>query len=575
MSHDIAAPILDIRDLRVRFVGHAGETEAVAGLSFSVAAGEAVALVGESGCGKSTVSLAIMQLLPKSAKLSGEIRFAGVNLIGEPGPTLRSLRGDKIAMIFQEPMTSLNPVQRVGTQIVEAIRSHRSMSRREAWQRAIALLDLVQISSPARRVYDYPHQLSGGQRQRVMIAMAIACEPKLLIADEPTTALDATVQAQILELLDSLRRKLGMGLLLITHDLSLVSRWTEKVVVMHHGQKMEQLAAESLFTKGHHPYTRGLIAASIRLDSGLHYRLKRLPEIRVRRDATDQYQFLIEQPTLQRFTVDAKVPATPVLKVKNLVVQYDTDQGPFTAVDDVSFSIAPGETLGLVGESGSGKSSLSRSVLRLQPSHSGSILFHGTDITRIAGENLRRERQHMQMIFQDPFGSLNPRHSVGDILEAPLAVHGVRDRFERQRRIADILDKVGLPAAAGKRLPHEFSGGQRQRIGIARALILKPSLVVCDEPVSALDVSVQAQILNLLADLKQELNLSYLFISHDLAVVQYISDRVIVLKSGKVVEENDHLNIWRSPHDPYTRALIEASARKTSSAAAGVTGAWQ
>jgi peptide/nickel transport system ATP-binding protein len=394
-----------------------------------------------------------------------------------------------------------------------------------------------------------------------MIAMAIACNPKLLIADEPTTALDATIQAQILELLDELRRKLDMGLLLITHDLSLVSRWTENVVVMHHGEKMEQLPAADLFTKGSHPYTRGLIGASIRLDQDLHYRTRRLAEIRVLRDGADTYEFQLEQGEKPHHNPPPRDKAD-VLEVRNLVTRYDTADGPFKAVDDVSLTIAPGETLGLVGESGSGKSTLSKTIMRLVPSHSGQIILKGEDITQAKGEPLRRARRHMQMIFQDPYGSLNPRHSVGDILEGPLAVHEVNDPQERRKRVLSTLDQVGLPATAVNRLPHEFSGGQRQRIGIARALILRPSLVVCDEPVSALDVSVQSQILNLLADLKESLNLSYLFISHDLAVVQYISDRVIVMKDAKVIEENDHLQIWKNPQHDYTRALIAAASRE-------------
>ncbi|MFD2250123.1 peptide/nickel transport system ATP-binding protein [Pseudochelatococcus lubricantis] len=554
-------PVLDVRNLRLRFPGPGGETTAVSGLSFSVRPGEAVALVGESGCGKSSTALAIMQLLPDTAKLGGEIRVDGRDVIGLPRKELRALRGSKVAMIFQEPMTSLNPVHRVGEQIVEALRAHKPLSREDARERALALLEQVRIPDAQQRLDAYPHQLSGGQRQRVMIAMAIACEPRLLIADEPTTALDATIQAQILQLLDDLRRELNMGLLLITHDLALVSRWTENVVVMHHGEKMEQLAAADLFGRAHHPYTRGLIGASIRLDRSQHYRTQRLPEIRVVHNADDTYEFLLEKREPIRLPPPDRGGA-PVVEVHNLAVRYDTPRGPFTAVDDVSLAIAPGETLGLVGESGSGKSTLSKAIMRLVPAHSGRIVFRGEDITRIEGKNLRRVRRNMQMVFQDPYGSLNPRHTVGEILEGPLAVHEVNDARERQKRVQRMLDQVGLPARSANRLPHEFSGGQRQRIGIARALMLNPSLVVCDEPVSALDVSVQSQILNLLVELKESLNLSYLFISHDLAVVQYISDRVIVMKDAKVVEENDHLRIWTHPRHDYTRALISAAARE-------------
>ncbi len=554
-------PLLDVRDLVVRFPGPVGAAPAVGGLSFTIAPGEAVALVGESGCGKSTTALSIMQLLPRGATLSGQIRFEGRNLVDLPARELRRLRGNRIGMIFQEPMTSLNPVHTVGDQIVEVLRRHHGLSKPAARARALELLDLVQIPDPCRRIDSHPHQFSGGQRQRVMIAMAIACEPRLLIADEPTTALDATIQAQILELLDDLRRKLNMGLLLITHDLPLVTRWADRVVVMHHGEKMEELPADALFTRGAHPYTKGLIGASIRLDQNLHYRNRRLSEIRVSRDAAGNYDFRLEQPALPRMSPPTRA-GVPVLETRDLVVRYDTPGGPFTAVDGVSLKIAPGETLGLVGESGSGKSTLSKAVLRLVPSHSGRILFNGRDITHIGGNEMRATRRHMQMVFQDPFASLNPRHAVGRILEGPLEVHETLTPEERRRRAMAMLDHVGLPAAAYDRYPHEFSGGQRQRIGIARALILRPALVVCDEPVSALDVSVQSQILNLLAELKEELGLSYLFISHDLAVIQYISDRVIVMKNAKAIEENDHLEIWRNPQHDYTRSLIAAAARE-------------
>lgn len=552
--------LLDVRDLVVRF---AGQTEpAVAGLSFTISPGEAVALVGESGCGKSTTALSVMQLLPRGATLGGQVLFQGRDIAGLPARALRELRGNDIGMIFQEPMTSLNPVHRVGDQIVEVLRRHRNLSRDDARARALDLLELVRIPDAARRIDDYAHQFSGGQRQRVMIAMAIACEPKLLIADEPTTALDATIQAQILELLDELRRKLNMGLLLITHDLPLVTRWTDRVVIMHHGQKMEELPADHLFQHGAHPYTKGLIGASIRLDQNLHYRNRRLSEIRVTRDVTGRYDFRLEQPAALPSSPPARSDV-PVLEARDLVVRYDTPAGAFTAVDRVSLKIAPGETLGLVGESGSGKSTLSKAVLRLLPVSSGQILFQGRDITRLGGEALRKARRQMQMVFQDPFASLNPRHTVGSILEGPLEVHERLDPASRRRRVLATLDHVGLPASAIDRYPHEFSGGQRQRIGIARALILRPSLVVCDEPVSALDVSVQSQILNLLAELKQELGLSYLFISHDLAVIQYISDRVIVMQNARAVEENDHLEIWRNPRHDYTRALIAAAERST------------
>jgi peptide/nickel transport system ATP-binding protein len=461
-------------------------------------------------------------------------------------------------MIFQEPMTSLNPVATIGAQIVEVLRHHEKLSKKEARARAIELLDLVKIPDPEKRVDDFPHQLSGGQRQRVMIAIAVACKPKLLVADEPTTALDATIQAQILELLDELRRKFSMGLLLITHDLGVVSRWSDRVVVMYHGDKLEELPAEELFAPDRHPYTRGLAQASIRLEEGVHYTARTLSEIRVVKDADGRNDYQIRQP------VPRDLPAVanddePILEVDGLSVTYRTRNRENRALDKATLTLAKGETLGIVGESGSGKSTLSKAIMRLVNAESGSIRFNGEEITSLSPNQLQPVRRNLQMIFQDPFGSLNPRKSIRSILEAPLIVHGMHDAEERRRRIAETFDHVRLPPSVAERYPHEFSGGQRQRIGIARALILRPSLVICDEPVSALDVSIQAQILNLLVDLKRDLGLSYLFISHDLAVVQYISDRVIVMKDSRIIEESDHKTIWHSPKTDYTRALIAAA----------------
>jgi peptide/nickel transport system ATP-binding protein len=472
------------------------------------------------------------------------------------------MRGRIAAMIFQEPMSSLNPMHRIGDQIVEALRCHLDISRRAARLRAVELLDLVRLPEPHRRVDDYPHRLSGGQRQRVMIAMAISCHPKLLIADEPTTALDATIQGQILELMDGLRRDLSMALLLITHDLALVRRWSDRVLVVHHGEKMEELPSRRMLAEARHPYTRGLIGASITLDQDLHYTHRRLPEIRAEPGPDGHYRF--DLTTSPPAAAAAPRPPAPILlAVTDLTMQYRTRRGPFRAVDGVSFAVAAGETVGVVGESGSGKSSLSKAILRLVPAHSGSIALDGEDISHLRGEALRRARRRMQMIFQDPFNSLNPRQSVGTILDNALRIAGETGAADRRRQVLQMLDRVGLPSAAIARYPHEFSGGQKQRIGIARALIVKPAFVVCDEPVSALDVSIQAQVLNLLMDLKAELGLSYLFISHDLAVVQYVSDRVMVMKDGRIVEQNDRLQIWKSPHHPYTRRLIDAVARES------------
>ncbi|MCZ8391455.1 ABC transporter ATP-binding protein [Achromobacter xylosoxidans] len=553
--------LIDIQGLNVAFPGH----QAVRGLDLRIAAGETLALVGESGCGKSTTALALLGLLPRHARASGRILFEGRDLLALTERQRCALRGDRIAMIFQEPMTSLNPVLTLGQQIGEALRLHRGASARAARQRAIELLDLVRVPEPQRRVDDYPHLLSGGQRQRAMIAAAIACEPALLVADEPTTALDVTVQAQILRLLDDLRAELGMGLLLITHDLAVVGDWADRVAVMVNGEKVEEGAAATLLSRPRHPYTRGLLGASLRLDDATHYRQRRLPEIRARLDpASGRPVFGLVTPPRVAAANDAAAGdphPLPLMQVRDLRVDYATRQGAKHAVDGVSFQIAPGETLGLVGESGCGKSTLSRALVRLLAPASGQVLLRGQDTARLDRRGLAAYRQSVQMIFQDPYASLNPRHTVLEILESALRIHHVADRQERRRRIAHMLDAVGLPQSALARYPSEFSGGQRQRIGIARALVLRPSLVICDEPVSALDVSVQAQILNLLVDLKAEFNLSYLFISHDLSVVHYLADRVLVMHAGRIVEEGSNATLWREARHPYTRSLIEALPR--------------
>jgi peptide/nickel transport system ATP-binding protein len=565
--------ILEVDRLAVRF----GTQYAVKDLNFAVHENEMLALVGESGCGKSTTALAIMQLLPASAVLDGRIDFEGRDLIGLSKPAMRSIRGNAISMIFQEPMTCLNPVLTVGQQIVEVLRRHEPLSAGAAWNRAVELLDLVKLPEPARRAHDYPHNLSGGQRQRVMIAMAVACRPRLLIADEPTTALDVTIQAQILQLLDSLRHELSMAVLLITHDLGVVGQYANRVAVMYSGETVEDGATHRIFTQPHHPYTRGLLGASLTLDQNLHYRKRRLTEIRSHVDTnTGQRNFSLSDERVETapnivFTrsayvhpVDATVPPAnqqPLLAVRDLVVRYDGKNG--NAVDGVSFDVGHDETVGLVGESGCGKSTLSRAILRLIPSAAGVITLDGKDITHVTGRHLRAIRPQVQMIFQDPYASLNPRQSVNDIFNAALIVHGVADKHERQRRITDITDRVGLAAKSLQRFPHEFSGGQRQRIGIARALILRPKLVICDEPVSALDVSIRAQVLNLLVELKQSLGLSYLFISHDLSVVRYIADRVLVMNTGRIVESGDQDTIWSRPAHAYTRSLIDAVPKPT------------
>ncbi|QJE01930.1 ABC transporter ATP-binding protein [Massilia forsythiae] len=564
-----APPLLQVRGLEVYYPDGA----AVHGFDLDVHADEVVALVGESGCGKSTVAAAIAGLLPARARAQGTIRFEGRELLGAPDAVLRDLRGSRIGMVFQEPMTSLNPVLTIGVQIGEVLRRHWKLSAAAARARAIELLDLVGLPEPQRRIDDHPHHLSGGQRQRVMIAIAVACEPRLLVADEPTTALDATIQAQVLELLDGLRRRLGMGLLLITHDLAVVGKWADRVAVMRGGAKVEEGTRERLFFAPQHPYSRGLLAASLHVGAGCHHGTVRLTEIG---GADEGIETTPRQPHAAPPAIrgaagaDAGAVAAnasqasaagPVLAVHNLVAQYSSRYGTISAVKDVSFEIARGETLGLVGESGCGKSTLSKTIVGLNPAVGGQVILDGTDIAPLRGRALRPHRSKVQVVFQDPYAALDPRQRIGDALDEVLAVQRVRDRGERRRRVAAMLDAVGLPASAARRYPHEFSGGQRQRIGIARALILRPKLLICDEPVSALDVSVRAQILNLFVDLKREFGLSYLFISHDLAVIDYMADRVMVMQKGEAVETIARERLFTDAAHPYTRSLIAAAPR--------------
>ena len=539
--------ILEFRHFSARF----GDRYAVQDLNLSLQAGEMLALVGESGSGKSLTALAALQLAPPNAVLAGEIYYQGLNLLAQPPATLRRLRGKSIAMIFQDPMTSLNPVLSVGQQIAETVQLHLGLNRRDARQRAIALLEQVNIPHAQQRVDDYPHHFSGGQRQRIMIAMAIACEPQLLIADEPTTALDATVQKQILQLLDRLRHELGMSVLFITHDLGLVEQYADRVAVLYRGVKVEESSKAALFHQPQHPYSRGLLAASLHAGAPPHYRQRRLTEIE--HQASGPPRLMTPAPLA---LPDIDVHAAPLLALHQVHFRYPGMPVGSASVRDVSLHIQPGETLGLVGESGCGKSTLSRLVLGLLQPDSGHITFNAQRIDRLRSGQRAALRPRIQMIFQDPFSSLNPRHSVEEILRTPLRVHGRGSRAEQIRAVHEILDQVGLPANALQRYPHEFSGGQRQRIGIARALILNPDLLICDEPVSALDVSVQAQILNLLVSLKQQRNLSLLFISHDLAVVRYIADRVMVMYQGEMVEQGDHQQIWQQPTHAYTQQLL-------------------
>ena len=543
--------LLDVRGLRVSY----DNADAVKDLSFTLQAGETLALVGESGCGKSTTALALMGLLPDNALLAGQVLFEGRDLLSMAPRQMRQLQGNALGMIFQDPLSSLNPVLTLGEQVAEILLAHTDLTRRQAWKRAEELFALVQLPRPAAHLHEYPQHLSGGQRQRVVIAMAIACQPRLLIADEPTTALDVSVQAQILELLARLRGELGMGLLLITHDLGVVGQHADRVIVMHDGHALESQPTRALIEHPQHPYTRGLLQASLGAEHDQHYLSNRLAEINVERQPGQATRYSVNSSHYgpgRKPRAPAGNPA--LLKVSDLTTGY----GDNTVLNRISLEVGERESVGLVGESGCGKSTLSRTLLRLLPARSGSIEFAGRDIATLAGQDLLAWRRQVQMIFQDPYAALNPRHSVETILDRVQRLHGQNDPGQRQQARLAMLDSVGLARSSLARLPHQFSGGQRQRIGIARALILKPRLVICDEPVSALDVSTQAQILNLLVDLREELGLSYLFISHDLSVERYFADRILVMEQGQIVEQATPQALWHSPRHPYTRRLLAA-----------------
>ncbi|HSG03391.1 MAG TPA: ABC transporter ATP-binding protein [Marinobacterium sp.] len=521
--------LLRVENLSVRF---AGTTEPVVkGVSFEIEPGATLALVGESGSGKSVTALSLLKLLPEHTEYpEGEVYYRDQPLIKAKEPQLRQLRGNRISYIFQEPMTSLNPLHTLEKQIGETLRLHRGLSGIKARVRSLELLKLVGIPQPEQRLQSYPHELSGGQRQRVMIAMALANEPELLIADEPTTALDVTIQQQILELLQELQQKLGMAILLITHDLNIVRRYAHRVCVMHRGELVEQNSTENIFTSAQHPYTQAL------LDAEPTGRPAPLPE--------DSQMLLSAQQMRVWF------PLTKGLFKR----VYDH----IKAVDGVSLSLHEGETLGVVGESGSGKSTLALALLRLIRSE-GDIEFQRQRIDARKQEELRPLRRYMQIVFQDPYGSLSPRMTIEEIVAEGLEVQGVSDRIERERLVIDALEDVQLDPAIRHRYPHEFSGGQRQRIAIARALVLRPKLIVLDEPTSALDRSVQKQIVELLRELQQRYRLSYLFISHDLAVVRALSHRIMVMRNGHLIEEGDTEQLFQSPQTEYTQSLIAAS----------------
>jgi peptide/nickel transport system ATP-binding protein len=592
--------LLRITGLRTVFPTRFGAFAAVAGIDISLRRGRTLAIVGESGSGKSALSLSIMRLVPPQGRIAaGTIMFDGQDLLALPPASMRDVRGRRIAMIFQEPMTSLNPALTIGAQIVEAMAAHEARTPAAALrERAVAALARVRLPDPARRFDDYPHQLSGGQRQRVMIAMALTCQPDLLIADEPTTALDVTVQDEILRLLRELQAETGMALLLISHDLSLVAGMADDVAVMYAGQIVERAPARALFSEAQHPYTLGLIgsapSAAVRqarllaiegtvpgqadMPAGCRFHprcalaaAQCIAEAPALRDFGPGHACACWRAPLEALAAGARHVSAPLLEVEHLSRRFAVRRGllvPRTvghvqAVDDVSFTLARGETLGLVGESGSGKSTTARLVLRLLEASAGRIRFDGTDITALAGAPLRQFRRRMQIVFQDPFASLNPRQTVGAIVAEPLRLHRPGSAAERRERVAEILALVGLSPAQAARYPHEFSGGQRQRIGIARALAAAPDLIVCDEPVSALDVSIQAQVLNLLRDLQQRLGMSYLFITHDLAVVRHIADRVAVMRQGRIVEIAETERLFTAPQAPYTRSLIQAMPTST------------
>ena len=550
--------LLEIDTLRVTFrLDQNKRFEALNGVSFNIPRNSVVALVGESGSGKSVCAMAIMDLLPRTnteIETHSRLVFEGRDLLKMSERERRQLCGKDISMIFQDAMTSLNPVYRVGDQIVEILRLHKPMSRREAKLRAIELLREVGIPDPEDRIGSFPHQMSGGQQQRVMIAMAIACEPKLLIADEPTTALDVTIQKQIVELLLKLRETHGMSVLFITHDLELVREIADHVVVMYRGEIKEKGAAAQIFSAPADPYTRALLACRPSID----HRPMRLPVVE---DFLQGRENELPQGERSRGVSPAD---TIVLEVKGLHKTFRMRHGLFghrdvDAVNSVSFKLAKGKTLGIVGESGSGKTTLGKTLLRLHSCEGGKVLFEGKDLMGLTNKEFQPYKRRIQIIFQNPYASLNPRFTVGDILLEPMRIHGIgANDKERVAMAQTLLKRVDIPEGAFHKYPHEFSGGQRQRISIARALTMKPEILVCDESVSALDVSVQAQVLNLLQELQEEFGLSYLFISHDLSVVKYISDEVLVMHHGEMVEYGNADELYRNPQHPYTRKLLSA-----------------
>jgi peptide/nickel transport system ATP-binding protein len=574
--------LLEVKNLVTEFRTEEETVKAVNQVSFTLRKGETIGIVGESGSGKSVTSLSIMRLIsnPPGKITGGEIIYHSdkkgtVDLLKLSEKEMREFRGNEIAMIFQEPMTSLNPVFTCGDQVMEAIMLHQKVSKKIAREKTIALFETVQLPRPEIIFDTYPHQISGGQKQRVMIAMAISCNPSVLIADEPTTALDVTVQKTILELMRSIQDQQGMGIVFITHDLGVIAELADRVMVMYKGRVVEQGSVWDIFSNPQHPYTKGLLACR----PPLNKRLSLLPTITnfmnedengIMKEADKSVNAVVDQylisrdETVRRHEILYK--KEPILQVKNLKVHFPVSKGLFgnttsyvKAVDDVSFDVYPGEILGLVGESGCGKTTLGRAILRLIEPSSGQVLFNNQDITLLNSRELRAIRKDIQIIFQDPYSSLNPRITIGEAIMEPMQVHGILENdISRRKRVLELLARVNMNKTHFYRYPHEFSGGQRQRICIARALALNPKFIICDESVSALDVSIQAQVLNLLNELKKDFNFTYIFISHDLSVVKFMSDRMIVMNKGKIEEMGDADDIYNNPKTAYTQKLIQS-----------------
>ncbi len=553
--------LLSVNDLSVSFLTNKKESQILKSISFELKENEILGIVGESGSGKSITALSILGLLPRSiSKInSGTIHFEEMNLAGLDNRSFQSIRGNKISMIFQEPMSALNPSMTCGDQVLEIIAQHRSLSKKEIINETLLLFEKVKLPEPTRVYNAYPHEISGGQMQRVMIAMAIACKPKILIADEPTTALDVTVQKDIISLLKELQKETKMSILFISHDLSLVSEIADRVIVMYQGEIVEAGAVKKIFKAPKHLYTKALIHSRPSIDS----RPRRLPTIQDYLNDTVDNTMVTKNERDQ----DHKIIYTkkPLLEIKNIEKEYFSKAGffkkseSFKAVDKVSFKLYPGETLGLVGESGCGKSTLGNAILQLDKATAGQIFYNGKDITNLPKASIRKLRKDIQIIFQDPFSSLNPRIPVGKAIMEPMKVHELyNSEKERKEKVLDILNQVGLSEDYFYRYPHEFSGGQRQRIGIARTIALNPKLIICDESVSALDISVQAQVLNLLNSLKENFGFTYIFISHDLSVVKYMSDQLLVMNKGKIEESGEADSIYEDPKTEYTQKLINA-----------------